>query len=108
MRSQELRLKPAIFLPQISRLYPRDLQPLTVKGRIAIILHDLDNDGRVALYVVAPAAADDGGALRCYTGHPVVSKLRDCYLAADKISWDGMTLRRDIGWRAIARYSEPG
>ena len=29
---------------QISRLYPQDLQPLTVKGRIAIILHDLDND----------------------------------------------------------------
>ena len=29
-----------------------------------------------------------------------------CYRAADKISWDGMTLRRDIGWRAIARYSQ--
>jgi hypothetical protein len=29
---------------QISRLYPQELQPLTVKGRIAIILHDLDND----------------------------------------------------------------
>jgi len=29
---------------QISRLYPEDLQPLTVRGRIAIILHDLDND----------------------------------------------------------------
>jgi hypothetical protein len=29
---------------QISRLYPEDLQPLTIKRRIAIILHDLDND----------------------------------------------------------------
>jgi hypothetical protein len=29
---------------QISRLYPRDLQPLSIKGRIAIILCDLDND----------------------------------------------------------------
>jgi hypothetical protein len=29
---------------QISRLYPPELQPLTVKGRIAIILHDLDED----------------------------------------------------------------
>ena len=28
-----------------------------------------------------------------------------CYEGADKISWDGVTLRRDIGWRAIARYS---
>ena len=25
--------------------------------------------------------------------------------AADKISWPGVTMRRDIGWRAIARYS---
>ena len=33
---------------------------------------------------------------------------RACYEAVDKISWDGMTLRRDIGWRAIARYSHPG
>jgi hypothetical protein len=29
---------------QISRLYPAELQPLTVRGRIPIILHDLDND----------------------------------------------------------------
>lgn len=29
---------------QISRLYPQDLQPLAIRGRIAIILHDLDND----------------------------------------------------------------
>lgn len=29
---------------QISRLYPDDLQPLTVRGRIPIILHDLDRD----------------------------------------------------------------
>jgi hypothetical protein len=29
---------------QISRLFPQDLQPLSVKGRNAIILHDLDND----------------------------------------------------------------
>ena len=29
---------------QISRLYPDGLQPLTVRGRIPIILHDLDKD----------------------------------------------------------------
>jgi hypothetical protein len=29
---------------QISRLYPQDLQPLAIRGRIAIILHDLDDD----------------------------------------------------------------
>jgi hypothetical protein len=29
---------------QISRLYPDDLRPLTVRGRMPIILHDLDKD----------------------------------------------------------------
>ena len=29
---------------QISRLYPEHLQPLAVRGRLAIILHDLDSD----------------------------------------------------------------
>ena len=34
------------------------------------------------------------------------TKQDDCYLGVDKISWEGVTLRRDIGWRAIARYSQ--
>ncbi len=48
-----------------------------------------------------------GGRVLCVTalGADIATAQRDCYLAADKISWDGMTLRRDIGWRAIARYS---
>ncbi|UCF99840.1 MAG: hypothetical protein JSV89_09945 [Spirochaetaceae bacterium] len=29
---------------QISRLYPKELQPFSVQGRIPIVLHDLDND----------------------------------------------------------------
>ncbi len=56
-------------------------------------------------------AADDivtsGGRVLCVTalGHDIATAQRACYEAADKISWDGMTLRRDIGWRAIERYS---
>jgi phosphoribosylamine--glycine ligase len=48
-----------------------------------------------------------GGRVLCVTalGDDIASAQRDCYTAADKISWDGVTLRRDIGWRAIARYS---
>jgi phosphoribosylamine--glycine ligase len=48
-----------------------------------------------------------GGRVLCVTalGDDIASAQRACYGAADKISWDGMTLRRDIGWRAIARYS---
>ena len=49
-----------------------------------------------------------GGRVLCVTalGDDIAQAQRDCYAAADKISWDGMTLRRDIGWRAIARYSQ--
>ena len=48
-----------------------------------------------------------GGRVLCVTalGNDIASAQADCYQAADKISWDGVTLRRDIGWRAIARYS---
>jgi phosphoribosylamine--glycine ligase len=48
-----------------------------------------------------------GGRVLCVTalGSDIATAQRDCYSAADAISWDGMILRRDIGWRAIARYS---
>ena len=49
-----------------------------------------------------------GGRVLCVTalGENIAAAQQACYEAADKISWDGVTLRRDIGWRAIARYSE--
>ena len=49
-----------------------------------------------------------GGRVLCVTalGDDIASAQRACYAGADKISWDGVTLRRDIGWRAIARYSQ--
>ena len=48
-----------------------------------------------------------GGRVLCVTalGDNIATAQRACYAAVDKISWDGMTLRRDIGWRAIERYS---
>jgi len=48
-----------------------------------------------------------GGRVLCVTalGEDIAAAQRACYAAADRISWDNMTLRRDIGWRAIARYS---
>ena len=47
------------------------------------------------------------GTVLCVTalGDNIASAQRACYEAADSISWDGMTLRKDIGWRAIARYN---
>jgi phosphoribosylamine--glycine ligase len=48
-----------------------------------------------------------GGRVLCVTalGEDIASAQRACYAAAENISWDGMTLRTDIGWRAIARYN---
>jgi phosphoribosylamine--glycine ligase len=50
-----------------------------------------------------------GGRVLCVTalGEDIAAAQRACYEAADKITWDGVTLRRDIGWRAIARCN-PG
>jgi phosphoribosylamine---glycine ligase len=49
-----------------------------------------------------------GGRVLCVTalGDNIAAAQRDCYTAVDKISWEGVTLRRDIGWRAIERYSQ--
>jgi phosphoribosylamine--glycine ligase len=48
-----------------------------------------------------------GGRVLCVTalGADIREAQRHCYDAADHIHFDGVTLRRDIGWRAAARYS---
>jgi phosphoribosylamine---glycine ligase len=49
-----------------------------------------------------------GGRVLCATalGNNIAEAQQACYQAASKISWEGVTLRRDIGWRAIERYSQ--
>ncbi|QFU74495.1 phosphoribosylamine--glycine ligase [Halioglobus maricola] len=49
-----------------------------------------------------------GGRVLCVTalGDDIAAAQKACYKGADLINWDGVTLRRDIGWRAIARYSQ--
>jgi phosphoribosylamine--glycine ligase len=77
-------------------------------------IHGLDTaqpDTIKVFHAGTARAGDDivtsGGRVLCVTalGSDIASAQRSCYEAADKISWEGMTLRRDIGWRAIARYS---
>ena len=53
------------------------------------------------------AVVTSGGRVLCVTalGADIASAQRSCYEAAGHIRWDGMILRRDIGWRALARYS---
>ncbi|TGD72461.1 phosphoribosylamine--glycine ligase [Mangrovimicrobium sediminis] len=48
-----------------------------------------------------------GGRVLCVTalGADIAAAREACYAAVDGICWEGVTLRRDIGWRAMARYS---
>ena len=52
------------------------------------------------------AVVTSGGRVLCATalGDTIADAQRRAYDAADGISWDGVMLRRDIGWRAIDRY----
>lgn len=51
------------------------------------------------------AVVTSGGRVLCATalGSSVSEAAQKAYQLADKISWDGMFMRRDIGYRAIAR-----
>jgi len=50
----------------------------------------------------------NGGRVLCVTalGDTIAMAKDTSYRAIAGISWQDMTLRRDIGWRAIARYSD--
>ena len=51
------------------------------------------------------AVVTSGGRVLCATalGNSVSEAAEKAYVLADKISWEGMFMRRDIGYRAIAR-----
>ncbi|RLQ21155.1 phosphoribosylamine--glycine ligase [Seongchinamella sediminis] len=74
---------------------------------------DAQQDDNIKVFHAGTAQDGDnivtsGGRVLCVTalGDTIAAAQQDCYRAADKICWDGLTLRRDIGWRAIARYSQ--
>jgi phosphoribosylamine--glycine ligase len=78
------------------------------------IIHGLDapQSDNIKVFHAGTALRDDqvvtsGGRVLCVTAlaATIADAQRDCYEAADKISWEGITLRRDIGWRAIDRYT---
>ncbi|MEZ5538811.1 MAG: phosphoribosylamine--glycine ligase [Pseudomonadales bacterium] len=51
------------------------------------------------------AVVTQGGRVLCATalGQTVAEAQQTAYYLADRIRWDGMFMRKDIGWRAIAR-----
>lgn len=87
--------------------YPGDYQKGTPISGL-----DAEHGDDVKVFHAGTARDDDqvvtnGGRVLCVTalGENIAEAQKACYAAADAINWDGMTLRRDIGWRAIARYS---
>ncbi len=74
---------------------------------------DTTSDDAVKVFHAGTALQDEqvvtsGGRVLCVTAlaNNIAEAQSSAYAAADTISWDGMTLRRDIGWRAIERYSQ--
>jgi phosphoribosylamine---glycine ligase len=87
--------------------YPGDYaRGIPIRGLDAV----RDNDIKVFHAGTTRSGQDivtSGGRVLCVTalGADIAAAQQACYAAVDKIHWDGMILRRDIGWRAIARYS---
>lgn len=74
---------------------------------------DADFDDTIKVFHAGTALSGDdvvtsGGRVLCVTalGDTISAAQQACYAAADRISWEGVTLRRDIGWRAIAREGQ--
>jgi phosphoribosylamine--glycine ligase len=49
----------------------------------------------------------NGGRVLCVTalGKDIAAAREHAYAAVDKLCWEGIQFRRDIGWRALQRYS---
>jgi phosphoribosylamine--glycine ligase len=51
------------------------------------------------------AIVTQGGRVLCVSalGHSIADAIAGAYAGVDRISWQGMVCRRDIGWRAVDR-----
>ena len=79
------------------------------KGKVITGIEDANSDS-VKVFQAGTALADNqlvtsGGRVLCVTalGDSVTQAQETAYAAVNKISWDGMFCRTDIGYRAIAR-----
>jgi phosphoribosylamine--glycine ligase len=79
------------------------------KGKVIAGLHDADSTTQKVFHAGTATEGDQvvtsGGRVLCVVGlgDTVAEAAVQSYKAADKISWDEMYCRRDIGHRAIAR-----
>ena len=81
------------------------------KGAVISGLEDCDTDACKTFHAGTTQNGDDivtsGGRVLCVTalGNSVTQAQQLAYKSANKISWDGVFFRTDIGYRAIARES---
>ena len=82
------------------------------KGFVIEGLDTAQSDNIKVFHAGTATKGDDivtsGGRVLCVTAlaDNIATAQAQCYQAADKISWDGVTLRRDIAWRAIQRLED--
>jgi phosphoribosylamine--glycine ligase len=79
------------------------------KGKVITGLEGTDSDTQKVLHAGTATDGDEvttsGGRVLCVVGlgDTVAEAARDAYAAVDKIDWEDVYIRRDIGHRAIAR-----
>ena len=79
------------------------------KGKVITGLENADSDTQKVFHAGTAAAGDEvttaGGRVLCVVGlgDSVADAAQDAYAAVDKIEWQDVYFRRDIGHRAIAR-----
>jgi phosphoribosylamine--glycine ligase len=82
------------------------------KGNVIAGLDAADSNTQKVFHAGTSTDGDDvttsGGRVLCVVGlgHTVADAAQDAYAAVDKISWEEVYFRRDIGHRAIAREQQ--
>ena len=82
------------------------------KGSVISGLDDADSNTQKVFHAGTATDGDNvvtsGGRVLCVVGlgDTVADAAQDAYAAVDKIDWEDVYLRRDIGHRAIARETD--
>ena len=96
--------RPALGVVLAAAGYPGDV----TKGDVITGLDSIQADAKIfhaGTSLKDGAVVTSGGRVLCATalGQTVAEAQRAAYHLADCVTWEGMFMRRDIGWRAIQR-----
>lgn len=96
--------RPALGVVLAAAGYPGDI----TKGDVIAGLEHVQVDAKIfhaGTCLQDGAVVTNGGRVLCATalGQTVAQAQQAAYHLADRVTWNGMFMRRDIGWRAIKR-----